>query len=259
MKHLARFLLIVVWVFSVTDAAANDVAFLEVKYLWASDLVPVVRSLLSADGKVSASERANALIVVDNPAAIQRVRDYLARFDVPPRQVGIHVRIGTDTDLARTGVGVDGSLSGGSHRPPRAGINIHANQDRMTAASDEDYAVTTTIGRPAYIRIGRDMPYRTGPSGAVSYRSADSGFEVTPLPAGDNVRLKIVPRVTDGSPERGVIRFYGAQIEITVPFGRWVDIGGRSENKNRIVDDILAWRRADSTRSVSMSLMVEKK
>ena len=44
---------------------AREVAVIKVEHRWAAELVPIVKSMLSADGTVTASERVNSLVVVD--------------------------------------------------------------------------------------------------------------------------------------------------------------------------------------------------
>jgi hypothetical protein len=44
-------------------SSAREVAISEVEHRWAAELVPIVKSLLSADGTVTVSERMNSLVV----------------------------------------------------------------------------------------------------------------------------------------------------------------------------------------------------
>ena len=73
-------------------SVAGDVAVIRIKYGWASEVLPIVRSMLSPNGTVTVSERINSLIIVDDQDAIKRVRAYLEAFDKPLEQVRIHVR-----------------------------------------------------------------------------------------------------------------------------------------------------------------------
>jgi type II secretory pathway component GspD/PulD (secretin) len=54
---------------------AADVAVIRIKYHWASDILPIVQSMLSPEGTVTASKRINSLIIVDSQDSIQRVRN----------------------------------------------------------------------------------------------------------------------------------------------------------------------------------------
>ena len=53
---------------------AAEVAVIRVKYSWASEVLPIVQSLLSPAGTVTVSERINSLVIVDNPEAIRSLR-----------------------------------------------------------------------------------------------------------------------------------------------------------------------------------------
>ncbi len=81
---------------------AGEVAVIKVEHRWAAELAPIVKSMLSAGGTVTVSERVNSLVIVDTPEAIERVQAYLDRFDRPVEQVRIHVRfhtMGEDSNL----------------------------------------------------------------------------------------------------------------------------------------------------------------
>ena len=70
---------------------ADDVAVIRIKYRWAEEIAPIVRGMLSSRGHVSVDKRTNSLVIIDNPAAIQCVRKYLAAVDKPVEQVRIRV------------------------------------------------------------------------------------------------------------------------------------------------------------------------
>jgi hypothetical protein len=55
-----------------------------------------------------------------------------------------------------------------------------------------------------------------------------------------------------------MIRFYGAQTELTASYGQWVEIGGTNSNSNDVIKEILSQGNATNRSSMSMSLMVEK-
>ena len=68
----------------------------------------------------------------------------------------------------------------------------------------------------------------------------------------------IVPRIAYGDRNDAIIRFYGAQTELTVPFGRWVEIGGSKTHSNDVIEEILSRGSEGNRSSMSMSLMVEE-
>jgi len=251
---------------------AREVSVIKVKHRWAAELVPIVKSMLSADGTVTVSERVNSLVIVDTPQAIERVQAYLNRFDKPVEQVRVHVLFHTleedrDSDVsARGGISNDTAnvAIGGKKKD---GVDISVEDREHRRKSHAEFFVVAMSGSPAFIRSGKEIPYhqnyaffrRYAPGGdTITWQNVESGFEVTPTLAGNNVHLKIVPRLAYDDRKDAVIRFFGAQTELTVPLGRWVEIGGNTGQKNEIVKEIISLSRSGGKSSTSMSLMVER-
>lgn len=251
---------------------AGEVDVVRVQYRRAAELVPVVQSLLSPEGTVTVSERINSLVIVDTPEAIQRVHAYLDRFDRPVEQVRIQVRFHTtETDnqrsVAARGRYSSDDLSVATGGKKRDGVDISvADRERRQRSSSESFVVAMS-GSPAFIRAGKEIPYRRGPAffrryapgdGTIAWKSVESGFEVTPTVVGDNVHLKIVPRIAYDHRKDAVIRFFAAQTELTVPLGQWVEIGGAADQQNEVVKEILSHNRGGENTSTSMALMVQR-
>lgn len=263
--------MLVIWVL-VSSAAAQEVAVIKVQYRRAAELVTVVQSLLSDDGSVTVSQRVNSLVIVDSAEAIQRVYDYIERFDTPVEQVRIRVRFHSDHSGDQEAHAVGGRYSSndrridaGGRKKARTSINSRSHAYRRSSSSET--FVVAMSGSPAFVRTGKEIPYlssspfirRHAPGGAtVEWHSVDSGFEVTPTIAGDNVILKIVPRIAYDDRDDAVIRFFGAQTELTVPFGQWVEIGGTDNQQNEIIQEILSQRTGRGQTTHSMSVMVQQ-
>ncbi|MEJ2166259.1 MAG: secretin N-terminal domain-containing protein [Desulfobacterales bacterium] len=256
-----------------SESQAGEVAVIRVKYRWASEMLPVVRSMLSSQGTVTVSQRINSLIIVDNQESIQRVRAYLEQFDKPVAQVKIHVRFyerrtnAAGSVSARGRVSTDDmSISTGGRKNDGIDVSLEGKRHRQTNYTE--FLVLATSGRPAFIRTGQEIPYQgkwpeytrhyAHMPDTVVFQTVETGFDVTPAVAGESVLLKIVPRIAYGDRSDAIIRFYGAQTELTVPFGRWVEIGGSNTHSNEVIDEILARGSAENHSSMSMSLMVEK-
>jgi type II secretory pathway component GspD/PulD (secretin) len=253
-------------------APAGELAVIKVQYRRAAELVPVVESMLSAEGTVTVSQRTNSLVIVDTPEAIRRVQAYLDRFDRPIEQVRIHVRFYTQgaeqqrTVEARGRVSNDDlSVATGGRRQDGLDISVEDRRRRQTSSSEA--FVVAMSGSPAFIRTGQQIPYRRSSAffrrhaprdRTVAWQNAESGFEVTPTVVGDNVQLKIVPRITYDDRQDAVIRFFEAQTELTVPIGQWVEIGGAADQQNEVVKEILSCSQGGENSATSMSLMVER-
>ena len=247
-------------------------AIIKVQYRRAAELVPVVESLLSDQGRVTVSQRVNSLVVVDNAEAIQRVYAYVERFDIPAEQVRIRVRFNTGSAGRREAHAVrsryssdDLTVTIGGRKKNRT-VRSYSDREYRQRGYTEAFVVAMS-GSPAFIRTGKEIPYlssspifrRHAPGGAtVEWLSVESGFEVTPTVTGNHVILKIVPRLSYDDREDGVIRFFDAQTELSVPYGQWVEIGGTDNQQNEIFQEILSQRVRDGRAATSMSLMVQQ-
>jgi hypothetical protein len=245
---------------------------IKIEHRWAAELVPIVKSMLSVDGTVTVSERVNSLVIVDTPEAIERVQAYLDRFDRPVEQVRVHVRFHTLEENRDSEVSARGRISNDNVKvatggKKKDGGDISVDDRKRRQKSDSEFFVIAMSGSPAYIRAGKEIPYhqndaffrRYAPGGGtVNWQTVESGFEVTPTLAGNNAHLKIVPRMAYDDRQNAVIRFFGAQTELTVPLGRWVEIGGTADQKNEIIREILSLSSSRGKTSTSMSLMVER-
>jgi type II secretory pathway component HofQ len=251
---------------------AGEVDVVRVQYRRAAELAPVVQSLLSPEGTVTVSERINSLVIVDTPEAIERVHAYLDRFDRPVEQVRIQVRFQTSgADNQRTaearGRYSSDDLSVATGGKKRDGVDISvADRERRQSGYSESFVVAMS-GSPAFIRSGKEIPYRRGSAflrryapgdGTIAWQNVESGFEVTPTIVGDNVHLRIVPRLAYDNRKDGVVRFFAAQTELTAPLGQWVEIAGAVDQQNEVVKEILSHNRGGGNTSNSMSLMVQK-
>ena len=281
LRNLNKYALIILLCLGISLAMASwcnrsvaaDVAVIRIKYHWASEVLPIVKSMLSPGGTVTASKRINSLIIVDSPDSIQRVRNYLDVFDKPIEQVRIHVRFFENRADAAGAASASGKVSGdnlsvATGGKKKGGVDLSLKSRRRSQTNFSEFLVFATSGQPAFIRAGKEIPYkgrwpdytrRYSPGGtAVMFHSVETGFEVTPTLAGDLVHLKIVPRAAYGKGNEAIIRFYGAQTELTTSYGQWVEIGGTNSRSNDVIKEILSQGNERNRSSMSMLLMVEK-
>ena len=272
-RQLSFFFVLLIIGFFSNAAFSKEVAVIKIKYRWAGELAPIVQSMLSADGSVTVSERVNSLVIVDNQDAIQRVRAYLAQFDIPLEQVRIRVRFyeqrageaGSASARGRVS-GEDWHAAAGGRRKDGADISI--KDGRRQRSNFSEHTVIATAGQAAYIIAGKEVPYhdrwpnlsRRYGTGAdtLTFQVIETGFEVIPTIFSDNVLIKIVPRMAYDDNQDAVVRFYGAQTEVSVPFGHWVEIGGVDEQQNEVIREILSRGRNNQATSMSMAIRVEK-
>jgi type II secretory pathway component GspD/PulD (secretin) len=252
--------------------ASAEVAIIQVNYREASDLLPMVKTLLSPDGKASLDERTNSIIVVDTSTAIAEIQAFVATMDKPAEQVRVNFRFqetsrSTDRDISTSGrysdehgsVAIGGAEENGVHVSARDSISQHRGQTESF--------ILVMSGSPAYLWVGREIPFTqrwfylthtyAHEVETVEFQRVETGFEVKPVVAGDRVHIEIVPRISSFDEGAGVVRLTEASTKVTVLRGQWVTIGGTSEQSNEAVRAILSSGSSSSNSTLSLSLMVE--
>jgi type II secretory pathway component GspD/PulD (secretin) len=256
-----------------STASFAETVVIPMQYRTAVDALPMVKALLSAQGRAVADPRTNALLILDEEAAVQRVREFLAGFDQLGKQGRVRVRFqqsGSSEDqsaAARARVsGGDWSVTAGS---PRRGDGVDvrledrgADRQRLT-----EFSVVVVSGSPAYIVVGEDLLYTerwldltrryARVSETLTIQSIESGMEVLPTFLRDHADIEIIPRISGRGSGRGVIRFTEASTRLLAPYGQWVTIGGASQASNEVIREILARGRGERSAAVSISLLVE--
>lgn len=255
-------------------AAQAAVEVIAIRYRSAAELLPVVRTMLSADGKASADDRTNSLVIVDSEPAIARVMQFLAAIDAPARQVTVRVRFreSREREERSAAAGVRASGRGGSvaaGRAPRGsdGVNLQVQERTRRTSGGSEVFISTLSGSWAFIRVGRDIAFtprwaeicrRHGR--ATAFQRMETGFEVKPVLQQDNLALvEIIPRISGlgsgGSAEE--VRFAEAATHVQVPTGSWVAVGGAEQGAHEVIRAILEAGSEQQSGRVSIELMVD--
>jgi type II secretory pathway component GspD/PulD (secretin) len=251
---------------------AADVAVIKVNYRSAADIFPLVQDLLTPTGKASVDTRTNSLIVFDTKESLAKIQAFVASVDTPAEQVKVRFRfqeagVSTNRDVGASGT-VGGSrwsvTTGGDTRP---GVHVRAQDTRVNRRGNTESFISVMSGSSAYLWVGRDIPYTerwvyltrryAHIVESVNFQRVETGFEVRPIVAGNNVQIEIVPRISSFDKQEQVVRLTEAATTVAVPKGQWVTIGGTSEQSNEVFRDILSYGSSSTNSSLSMSLMVE--
>jgi type II secretory pathway component GspD/PulD (secretin) len=265
-----------VFALAVLVAAVSADAAVEVislTYRNPTEVLPLVRSMLSAEGKISADERTNSLIIVDSEEVIARVKQSLDVIDAPVRQAMVRVRFqdgATREDRSVSGGGqVSGdnwSVSTGRRQSARDGVDARVQDRSVSRGGSSEYFINALSGSWAYIRVGQDIPYTARWSDLcrrygrpVVFQRIETGFDVKLVIRENMADVEIVPRISEmGSGGRpGGVQFAEASTQVHVPLGQWVTIGGSDQSASEVLRAILEAGSSRQSSSINIQLWVE--
>lgn len=250
-----------------------EVAVIKVNYRSASDILPLVETLLSSRGKATLDTRTNSIIVNDTSESVAKIQALVANMDKPSEQVRIRFRfqetgLSKDRDISASGKVSGDRWSVATGRSRREGLHVRARDTRVNRQGTTESFISVMSGSFAYIWVGKDIPFTeqwvslsrryARVVEKVNFQRVETGFEVRPVITGNSVHVEIVPRISSlEEGERGVVRLTEASTTINVPKGQWVAIGGSSEQSDEVIRDILASGSSSTNSTLSLSLKVE--
>jgi type II secretory pathway component GspD/PulD (secretin) len=274
-KMIWIFFFLLIGVFPSFSTLASETVIITLQFRDASEALPIIQNLLSKEGKISIDTRTNSLVITDRKEYIAQINAFLAQFDVPVEQVKIRVRFNEAGTMNSQSIAAQGRASGknwqistGPQNQNGVQVSVQDQEQRQTGITES--FILTGSGQWAYIAIGRDIlytqkwieisgRYARAYEGVVVKR-IETGFDVKPVLAGDQVLIDIVPRISSDTPDKGrdVIYFSKASVKLRVPLGQWVEIGGTNQSGNEIFNAILSHETSDRSENFSISLLVEK-
>jgi type II secretory pathway component GspD/PulD (secretin) len=255
-----------------SSLSAAEVAVIKVNYRSAADILPLVGALLSPGGKASVDTRTNSLIVVDTGESLAKIQTFVASMDKPAEQVKVRFRfqetgLSTDRDLSASGRVSGDRWSVTTGGGTGEGVHVRARDNVVNRRGNTESFISVMSGSSAYLWVGRDIPFTerwvylthhyAHVVETVNFQRVETGFEMRPIVAGNNVQIQIVPRISSFDRGEQVVRLTEAATTLSVPKGQWVIIGGTSEQSNEVFRDILSYGSSSTNSSLSLSLMVE--
>lgn len=249
-------------------------AVISINFRDASEVLPMVETLLSPEGRASVDVRTNSIVISDDSVSVKKIRDFLAHIDQPVEEVTIRFRFQQTGISKNKGISASGKVSGDNWSVSagkggkKEGVHVRAQDSRGRVAERTESFVRVLSGDAAYIRVGEEIPYterwdylcrRYGRSvKKVDLRIIETGMEVRPVVTKERVHIEIIPRVSYKEPgKKGVILFSEASTRVSVSKGEWVTIGGHGKESHEVIREILSRRSAEEQSSISLSLMVD--
>jgi type II secretory pathway component GspD/PulD (secretin) len=255
------------------SASQAAVEVISLTYRNPTEVLPLMKSMLSPEGRISADERTNSLIIVDSEEAIARIMQSLAVIDRPVRQATMRVRFQESGQQEQGSVSGGGRVSGGNGsvsagRGPRGrdGVDVRAQDRTVSRGSSLEVFINALSGSWAYIRVGQDIPYsvrwadlcrRHGRT--VAFQRIETGFDVKAIIQDNLADVEIVPRLSEAGSggQAGVVRFAEAATRVQVPLGRWFTLAGSDQGGSEMVRAILEAGSSRQSSALSIELWVE--
>lgn len=219
-----------------SGAALADypIEVIELKAALLEEILPVVRSLVGADGTVTGM--GSNLIIKAPPEQVREIRKLLSEIDRPPRQLLITVSSAGDESSRTSGYSVSADVGLGddarvginsprrSSGDTRARLDLHGRDARRERSSGQQIQVLE--GRPAWIQTGSRAPVRGGYPPATGFRNDVSGFYVVPRLRGRQVTLEIYQRDDRPGMLAGTRDIQRAATVVSGNIGEWILLGG---------------------------------
>jgi type IV pilus assembly protein PilQ len=266
------------------DAGGQQVEVFELDFASAADVSQAVTTMLSPAGRMSIIESdpmdnrksKDSITVIDYPAYLARIGQYVCQADQPPRQVFIQAHIlqidltddcrnginfrhiismsGADVTLRSVGFANPAATSAFLIEPDGVGLDgvielLQNTTDAKTLASPEVHVVS---GQTSRMQIGQNLPYRvttttqTATLESVQMLNVGVVLEVTPRVTRDGrVIMRIKPKVSSGSisADTGLPSEKTSQIEtdILMCSGQGMVLGGLIEEVDSNIQSKIPW------------------
>jgi type II secretory pathway component GspD/PulD (secretin) len=267
---------LVAWAAHPPDLRAQEkVVQIRLSHRHVSEILPLTKPLVSPGGFISADQRTNSLIIIDNPTVIARIRHLVQELDQAVPLLKIRVRyenteVETQHDASASAQVESGNTTVAVGKQPRAeeGVEAELNAGRGKIQRQSEYVIRVRSGSTAYIETGYDVPHRERWQAlshrygyvpeTVVFQRVGSGYNIRPVLVGDQVRIEIVPRINyfDNRGRDQKIQFAEAATTLFAPLGDWVDIGGVLGGHREINRQILSDSQHTADNRLTMRLMV---
>lgn len=268
---------LIIWVGNIPPKAAAQEQVVQIRLAnrHVAEILPMTKPLLSPGGFISADQRTNSLIVIDNPEAIAHIQSLVQKLDHAVALLKIRVQYANTPSDSESQASAaarvkarDTTVEIGKKPLPDEGLEADVSENRTQSQRQSEYVIRVRSGGSAYIEAGYDVPHRERwrqlsqrygyiPETVVFQRVA-SGYHVRPVLVGDQVQIEIVPRINyfDNRGRDQKIHFAEAATTLFVPLGEWVDIGGVMGGHRDVNRQILSDSRHAADHRLKMRLMV---
>ncbi len=271
MKKLLFILLMVsLSVFANITSAETEFKIFTLQHRFASDLLPIVDSMVGADGTANGID--NQLIIRAQPERMREIEALVSQMDAARVNRKITVSTSNTVQSQRDRTEASGKVKMGNvtvgndrrAKPNTGSIDIESSSNNTQHNSNQ--FINVLDGERAFIRVGQIVPFTqewvsitrryVQVDRFTDWREVTTGFAVRPRTLGNEVELEITPRIARLN-NQGFIDFEDLTTVIRTPLGSWVDIGGTMQQNDEVSRKILGIQSSSSQQNSSLSVKVD--
>ncbi len=271
MKKLSLNLLLFSFtLFAKITFAETEFKIFTLQHRFASDLLPIVDSMVGADGIANGID--NQLIIRAQPERMREIETLVTQMDAARVNRKITVSTSNTIQSQRDRAEASGKVKMGNvvvgndrrAKPNTGNIDIESSSNNTQHNSNQ--FINVLDGERAFIRVGQIVPFTqewltitrryVQVDRFTDWREVTTGFAVRPRTLGNEVELEITPRIARIN-NQGFIDFEELTTVIRAPLGSWVDIGGTMQQNDEVSRKILGIQNSSSQQKSSLSVKVD--
>ncbi len=251
---------------------------IQVHYRSAAEFVEMVKPLMSSGESVSADSRTNTLMVLDSPAKIAIVEQFVKDHDQPQPQLRVEVQFSLKDNSHSDSIGADVDIqtenwqitnTNKNRSTESSGIRVYANSEHRNQERRNISMTLVSSGSTAYIATGKRIPYTERwaklsrhyalISETTVFHQVDTGFEVLPILTGSQILVSITPRLSyvDKRGERDTIFFSEAATQLSIQPGQLIEISSNTQETNEIFNEIFKTSRKNGKQITTIQIRID--
>jgi len=239
-----------------TAVQASSMTIIQLHNRPAEEIIPIVRPMLGAGEVITGQgfklflrssaetlEQVEAMIdVLDAAAKMLQISVFQgSKRDLEALRIDANLQIEGDNTSVDIGSSNDNSAGSVNYNSGNVSGGVDASNTRERSYNKPVHSLRVSEGREGFIETGEQIPYFTGVSriapgttvGSTEYKNVTTGFYVLARIHGDGVTLQISPfKNSLSKTNAGNINTQSASTVISGPIGRWLQIGGVSEESS---------------------------
>jgi hypothetical protein len=261
-----KVVLFLLFFFAAPLQAETEIEVIPLKHRLATELIPVVQTLVGKEGSVTACDQ--KLIIKASSEDLDGIKKVLNQLDRKRQTLRIMVRQG----VSRGQVGRQRDFISNEDAAGKSPPDMLRERGAYRLGNLEN-SITQSLqvldGESALLIVGKEVPFtrelallagrHTGIAQKIDFREVTTGFWVRPCLRGEEILLEITPHMAFLEPlPEGVMDFQKLTTSVRVPLNEWYNLSNHLKNGDEVSRAILLWRTGRGSEERHIWVKVEK-